>query len=79
MIIRERERFMNTGAGYQCATCNVWVFPGVAHYCQGMPMSVPGAVPTPGCRAPWVPLTPDAVRLIVREELERVMQQLGKT
>lgn len=31
----------------------------------------------PPCRAPWNPLTADAVRLIIREELERL--GLGKS
>lgn len=60
------------GSGWQCAICNQWVYPGSQHYCGGIPQ-VPGATPFgAGCRAPWTPLTPEMIRLIVREELERV-------
>lgn len=53
--------------GYACPTCGIWVFPGAVHYCGALPNPFPGAQPTPGCRAPCVPLTADAVRLIVRD------------
>lgn len=68
---------MNTAAGYQCGICQQWVFPNTLHYCQGIQPQYQGASPTPWCRAPWAPLTPEMIRLIVREELERAA--LGKT
>lgn len=69
---------INQGTGgYQCPVCYVWVPIGVTHYCGGIPSSTPGCTPfTAGCRAPWAPLTAESVRLIIREELERL--QLGK-
>ena len=61
--------------GHACSACGIWVFSGIVHYCGVLPNPFPGAQPTPGCRAPWVPLTADAVRLIVREELERALKR----
>lgn len=57
--------------GWICQVCQQWINPGTVHYCGGQPSS-PGATPfAAGCRAPWSPLTPEMIRLIVREELER--------
>lgn len=65
--------------GYTCAICQQWVPPGTTqHLCTAYTPQQPGTIQIPPCRAPWIPLTPDAIRLIVREELERVIQQLGK-
>lgn len=66
-----------TANGYQCTTCGQWIYSGAYHVCQQQfPVPQVGQVTIPPCRAPWNPLTPDAVRLIVREELERILQQL---
>jgi hypothetical protein len=59
-------------APWQCTVCGQWVYGGI-HTCGGGGAlgNLPGSVSIPPCRAPWNPLTADAVRLIVREELER--------
>lgn len=64
---------MNMQAGYQCSICQQWVYPNTVHYCGGLPGTV-GAQPwnNAWCRAPFAPLTPEMIRLIVREEIERV-------
>lgn len=66
---------MNTAAGYTCASCGLWVYQGSYHSCSGVGVAGPAPVFTMGqCRAPWMPLTPDAIRLIIREELERALK-----
>lgn len=68
--------FPTTG-GYQCSACNQWVMSGIVHICPAqfnpsLPLpSLP--IPNPPCNAHLFALTADAVRLIVREELERAL------
>lgn len=66
---------MNAPYGYTCAICEQWVPPNTMHVCTTYVPTPPAAMPTSSCRASWVPLTADAVRLIVREELERALAQ----
>lgn len=66
--------------GYQCPACNQWVMHGCVHICpaQFNPASPLPSLPVPQpCNAHVFALTPDAVRLIVREELERVLEKLS--
>lgn len=60
-------------SGYQCGTCGSWVQYGFTHMCGGSPglSNLPGSISVPPCRAPFNPLNPEMVRLIIREELER--------
>ncbi len=64
---------MNTGvSGWQCTICGQWVNYNQPHMCGGSPsFNQPGSLMIPPCRAPWNPLSAEAVRLIIREELER--------
>ena len=66
--------------GYTCPICQQYVLWGSLHSCPGynpmpfnpaMPGIPPLAQPTPGCRAPWMPLTLEDIRKAVREEIER--------
>lgn len=66
---------MNMYAGYTCAICHQWVPPNTIHSCTGYIPPQPGSIQIPPCRAPWVPLTAEAIRLIIREELERALTQ----
>jgi hypothetical protein len=74
---------MSTGMdGYACPICQMYVLWGGVHNCLGynpIPLNptLPGigipptTQPTPGCRAPWMPLTLEDIRKVVREEIER--------
>lgn len=67
--------------GYTCPACNQWVMQGTVHICPAQfnpALPLPALpVPQPPCNAHIFALTPDAIRLIVREELERVLEKLS--
>lgn len=65
------------GTGYSCQMCGGWVSYNAPHTCQ---WTVPGIVPNyqqplqpmgPPCRAPYMPLTLEDIRKVIREELDR--------
>lgn len=63
-------------SGFPCSICGGWMSYGQTHMCGGTPQfQQPGSLTIPPCRAPWNPLNADAVRLIIREELERYFAQ----
>lgn len=62
---------------WQCSICGQWVMNGF-HTCGVSAQTLsqqPLSIPIPQCRAPFAPLTIDAIRLVIREELERIEQQ----
>lgn len=72
---------MNQGQGntsgifsYLCQACGQTVWSGQMHQCgvyPNYPAPQPFQPMGPPCRAPYMPLTPEDIRKVVREELDR--------